>query len=84
MHAENDVILKKLTAVSVSSGVGRCDLVEMCRRFEEISLELQAWRYCSSETLVNSCHTIRYHIPEDSNLQKNVYDFSTLEPTCNC
>jgi hypothetical protein len=70
--------------VWVSSGMGRRDLVEMCWRFEEIFLQLQAWRYCSSEKLVNFCHIIRYHTPEDSNLQKNMYEFSTLEPTCNC
>jgi hypothetical protein len=63
---------------------GRRDLVEMCRRFEEISLQLQSWRYCSSETLVSFCHTVRYHIPEDSNLQNNMNEISTLEPTWNC
>jgi hypothetical protein len=34
--------------------------------------------------LINFCHTIRYHISEESNLQKNTYQFSILEPTCNC
>ena len=70
--------------VWMSSRMGRRDLVEMCRNFEEISLQLQGWRYCSSETLVNFCHTLRYHVPEDSNLQKNMYQFKILEPTCNC